>query len=132
MQKILCLLGGLLLIGCSNQAPLNALAEQEQWQEIGIIDGESGHYQRGAIELAKLSALNEKDYANYKMGYLAGIEQYCQPERVFKYGSYGQQYRGECANTANETQSIQQWDEGYDAYVFESTFIFPDVQGNDY
>lgn len=123
MQKIIFLLSALLIVGCSNQAELTALAEQDEWQKVGVTDGESGHYQRGEIELTKLSSLDEDAYHNYKMGYLTGIEQYCQPEKSYQHGLDGRLYRGQCANTVNESQSIQQWSEGYNAYLIDSAFI---------
>ena len=126
MQKVLCLLGSLLLIGCSNQAQLTALAEQNDWQQIGEIDGQSGHYQRGEVELAELSSLSEGAYYQYKVGYLAGIENYCQPDRAFQHGLDGNLYRGQCANTGNEAQAIEQWKQGYDTYMMDTAFINDD------
>lgn len=126
MNKILFILTSLLLLGCSNNEKLVNLAQQDQWEQVGFIDGNSGHYQRGKPELEKLSMLTNNDYETYKKGYTEGVNLFCQPQRAYQHGLDGQEYQGQCVNTSEERLIIEEWQKGYDIYTLDASFLFND------
>ncbi|MGF1758248.1 DUF2799 domain-containing protein [Photobacterium sagamiensis] len=126
MKIVICILAGLLLMGCSGLPSQVELAQNNEWQQIGILDGQAGNYQKAKPELTKLNALSKAAYEEYKQGYFKGIEQFCQPAESYQRGMDGLMYNGQCANTQQEDITVQQWNEGYEYYVLDSAFVFND------
>ena len=126
VRIILCTLITSMLIGCSSLSEQAQLAQKNQWHDVGVVDGNAGHYQRAKFELNALNTLDNIAYEEYKHGYLVGIEEFCQPEKTYLLGEKGDRYKGQCANTSQEEIAIEKWNEGYDAYMLETSFIFFD------
>ncbi|MDV5171699.1 hypothetical protein [Photobacterium rosenbergii] len=74
----LCLLGLFLTItvGCAAQHEAE-LADNKQWEALGVYHGEQGYREWGKIELGKRGGFSEKDYEKYRAGYLQGRLDYC-------------------------------------------------------
>lgn len=126
MKMIVSVLTGLLLVGCSGlpEETKVVLAEKNEWKQIGMLDGQAGHYQRAKPELAELSMLTTSAYAEYKQGYHIGIEQFCQPDMSYDKGFSGDLYKGQCVNTQHEDITVKQWKAGYEDYLFKTAFAF--------
>ncbi|WP_432451923.1 MULTISPECIES: DUF2799 domain-containing protein [unclassified Agarivorans] len=95
-----------------NAASLSNLVQQEQWQEVGVLDGQNGHHQRTSIELSQLKALSQDQVASYKLGYSEGLTQFCSVDTAYQAGNSGQSYRGECVNFSNEDELVLSWQAG--------------------
>ncbi|MGF1680181.1 DUF2799 domain-containing protein [Photobacterium minamisatsumaniensis] len=105
------------LIACSGQSYDSELAQKDQWQALGLNDGESGRLVRSQSELEQLHSLTDQSVAQYQLGYQRGIEDFCLPYKTYKHGKKGQQYTGQCLNTANERLAVEGWEVGYKEYV---------------
>ena len=121
MKAIFCTLIGSILIGCSGISEQAQLAQKNDWHEVGVIDGELGHYQRSMPELEQLNSLTSLAYEDYKKGYIIGLEKFCSPDYAYEHGIDGVEYQGQCKNTAHEELAVQRWSEGYQSFKSSMT-----------
>ncbi|PSW18018.1 DUF2799 domain-containing protein [Photobacterium sanctipauli] len=118
MKLLVILVTAFTLFACTGQSQYeDELAQKGQWEYLGLKDGESGRIVRNQSELELLNSLSEADIEKYMLGYQKGIEDYCLPYNTYKHGKNGQQYTGQCLNTANERLAVEGWEVGYKEYV---------------
>lgn len=126
MKVILCTLLGSMLIGCTAFSEQARYAQKNDWHDVGVADGKSGHYQRSEIELNELNDVNAMAYEQYRNGYGVGIDKFCQPEKTYEQGMRGISYKGQCISTSQEDTAIEKWQEGYESYLIEITAVYID------
>ncbi|WP_053062333.1 DUF2799 domain-containing protein [Photobacterium aquae] len=124
MKYLVLSLAILGLAACTGQNYDTELAQENQWEQLGLKDGETGRLIRSEKDLARLHTLNENAVAEYNVGYKMGIEQYCLPFNTYKQGKKGTQYTGQCLNTSHERLAVQGWETGYKEYIAEHDMLW--------
>ena len=120
MRRLLVVgITALALVGCSSISSQLDLAKNDQWDQIGKMDGMAGYHMKSVPELMRLGNVAGDALDQYKRGYQVGIEEYCQPEKAMMRGTNGRPYKGQCAGTSNEERVVKKWLKGYDHYRLE-------------
>ena len=118
MKKIALILTVAVLAGCSTYAQQKQLAQENRWEQVGLLDGQIGHYQKNSAELKQFGAISDAAMNEYKQGYQKGVVEFCQPEAAFKRGLNGKKYKGQCSGQSNESNVVKRWQDGMNEYRF--------------
>ena len=130
MRKLALIVTVAVLAGCSTFAQQKQLAQENRWEQVGLIDGQTGHYQKAAPELEQFGSLSDMALSEYRQGYQKGIAEFCQPEAAFRRGLTGTKYKGQCSGLANENEVVKRWLDGSREYRFNQA-ITSLSDGND-
>ena len=118
MKKIALIMTVAILAGCSTYAQQKQLAQENRWEQVGLLDGQTGHYQKAAPELMQFGHVSDSALNEYRQGYQKGIIEFCQPETAFRRGLNGTKYKGQCAGQSNENDVVKRWLDGMNEYRF--------------
>ena len=119
MKKIALIVTVAVLAGCSTYAQQKQLAQENRWEQVGLLDGQTGHYQKAAPELGQFGQVSDAALNEYRQGYQKRIAEFCQPEAAFRRGLNGSKYKGQCAGLANEGDVVKRWLDGMNEYHFD-------------
>ena len=111
MKKWLLLGSILLLCGCAVSD--KELAEKGNWYQIGYRDGIAGLSQRSNHSLSELGLANQSEY---DVGYMDGVDQYCNPNFAYQVGLSGQYYEGVCDGLKTGNRYRMEWQRGWEQY----------------
>ncbi|OED43739.1 hypothetical protein ACH42_09260 [Endozoicomonas sp. (ex Bugula neritina AB1)] len=103
----------LAIAGCSSTPSPQQLADANNWEQLGLMDGQRGDFERTSAELIKLKKTDAKNITTYQKGYAEGIAKFCDTESGFFLGRSGFTYQGQCASFDHEKEFIQSWEDGY-------------------
>lgn len=109
MKNLLLLAFTLLVTACT--ASVEQLAQQGEWRALGYADGIKGHHSRSFSELQKLGQANQSDY---DIGYLEGVNEYCNPDFAYQIGLSGQYYEGVCEGMDDAQRFRMEWQRGWE------------------
>ena len=87
-------------------------AVKNRWETIGVNDGQTGHHLRAKPELTLFGKLSDKEFAEYRKGYIQGQAVFCEPETAYLRGRKGVEYMGQCAGISNEDEVVSRWLDG--------------------
>ena len=129
MKKIALIMAVAVLTGCSTYAQQKQLARENHWEQVGLIDGQAGHYQKAAPELQSFGEVSGIALNEYQKGYQKGISEFCQPEAAFRRGMNGMKYKGQCVGQANENEVVKHWLDGIKEHQFNKAIT--NISDND-
>lgn len=112
MRKTALIMIVAVLAGCTTYAQQKQLARENQWEQVGLLDGQKGYHQKGSTELTQYGQASDSAINEYRQGYEKGITEFCQPETAFKRGLSGTIYKGQCAGLSNENEVVTHWQKG--------------------
>ena len=118
MRKIALIITVAVLAGCSTYAQQKQLAQENRWEQVGLLDGQTGHSQKAAPELMQFGQVSDAALNEYRQGFQKGITEFCQPEVAFRRGLNGTKYKGQCAGQSNENDVVKRWQDGMSEYRF--------------
>ena len=106
----------LAITGCSLTPSPHQLASQNNWEQLGQLDGHKGLLKRTNAELSELNPLSSQQFELYNKGYTSGITEFCTPQAGYFMGVSGFSYNGQCADFEHEQEYILSWQDGQFEY----------------
>ncbi|GIU49087.1 DUF2799 domain-containing protein [Shewanella algidipiscicola] len=108
-QHILLALSALVLTQCTSLD--SKQCQHADWFSLGHQDGNNGGYANKINDYAEDCAEFgiRVDHAQWREGYLTGLQNYCQPENGYLVGLAGEGYAGVCSSNA----FVEQYNAGY-------------------
>ncbi|MDO6524301.1 DUF2799 domain-containing protein [Motilimonas sp. 1_MG-2023] len=100
-----------LLSACANTEQQN-FATENNWYQVGTIDGQQGHLEKSSNDLKKLASSGEINLADYKKGYQEGLDSYCELSNAYILGVTRQYYQGVCEDRPNGWKFRENWISG--------------------
>lgn len=112
----LALAASVVLAGCSSLPSPKSLAEEGNWEQLGLQDGQQGFDQRHPAQLSELAAADNQAVTQYRAGYRNGIQEFCTEDNAFSAGLSGRTYNGQCSFSPIEDAIHINWENGLDEY----------------
>ena len=112
----LALMATVVLAGCSTLSSEKNLAEEGNWEQLGLQDGQKGFEQRRPAQLSELSPADKDAVTQYRAGFRIGIQEFCTEDNAFSAGLAGRAYNGQCSFSSSENLIKESWDNGLDEY----------------